>query len=607
MQNIKNFLDLVQQDRVFYITPKGHLWVLSRILGRIPWLRDQLYLQTAHNFITYLGSLESIPVSFGAVQAINFHAIIEATEALLSYLDKSTSLDVKSARLNLQRSLIGLLYRLERENGGIDPGRSDLMLLGAFYQAADDWKAGQRIFWESNLTHQEVRRLQEAARYHEFVKLLLIDPALAESFFRWVIRDGIDPIPFIEFPYNQRVIAEAELHGRIGRLGGRLLRVKKMNGEKQLTLLIQGKEESILQLDRIIEFKGGYFLTINDVYDIFKKKKIHPGNLECFPDGIINWNAHCLGWWNNFTKAYEVVDVTVDEWWKQLPTFESLTIEQAKARYGDHMDGKQWNLSAKASREFFNLNFEKTHAYLEIAIPDGKGSYSIYDFGKFATQFPANMWEIVTTISVSVQATIAFPDENVYYTHRQHIGYSFPITPEQGKLFMDEIREDILLARSGNIVFQIESENCGRWIQSRLEDQLGKQNVPNLFKLHMVETEPDGIWKWGWELTRILPKRWQTRFMAVCQYPLGAWKGCWVLNKEKQPEWKSLTHSPYWDDGMVYLPSLMHKTDEMGALSKDAGRHYHYFSSIKELTHKGIKMDRDPFASLDLFDKERAA
>ena len=544
---------------------------------------------------------------FGVPQAADFQAIIAAGNLLEEYLLESASPSLHESILRLKQRLIALMYRLEKENGGLDCKRPDLFLFGNLHEAADLWKSRQKIFWDTNLNVMDIHHLQEACRYSEFIRLLLVDDILAESFFNWVIRDGIDPIPFIEFPYFQGKIVDAEMNGRIGRMGGHHLKVKKVDGEKQLTLLIEGCEESILELNRPIYFRGDYVLTISDIFATFKEKKTHPGNLECFPTGIINWNAHCMGWWDDRVKAYEVVDVTVESWWEQLPLFERLTVEEAKERYGNHMDGKQWNLSAKASREYFTLNFEKTHAYLEIAIPDGRGGYVIYDYGKFAIRFPTTMWEIVTTIGVSVQATIAYPDENVYYTHRQQIGYSFPLTSEQGMRYMDSIRDDILLARNGNMVYQIESENCGRWIQIRLEDHFGKDNVPNLFRLHMVDTEPDGIWRWGWEITRLLPKEWQTRFMAVCQYPLGAWKGCWVMDQDDKPVWMSLSHSPYWDDGMVYLPALMHKSDEMGTLSIDPGHMYHQFSSMKELTHQGIKIGKDPFASLDLFDKENAA
>ena len=47
------------------------------------------------------------------------------------------------------------------------------------------------------------------------------------DFFTWILRDGLDSSPYVEFPAHQRLIVKSNLRGRIGRLGGDLLRIQK--------------------------------------------------------------------------------------------------------------------------------------------------------------------------------------------------------------------------------------------------------------------------------------------------------------------------------------------------------------------------------------------
>lgn len=609
MQNINNtlidFIDAIKRNESLSLTREGS-WCRRSFFNRftIKLFRreERAKINFLEAFLFCLDRLEQIPVQFTSPPSPLFPLWLAAARAIELSFTRPTE-KLKPYLTELRRRVIGLLYRLERRNGGVDKQEINLILLEKLSKVAEKWKLSQKIFWEAALSPRDFHKLQEASRYPEFVKLLLADETLCIPFFEWTLRDGIDCGPFIEFPSMQQLIVSSRLNGRIGRLGGEQIKVLRIRNEKHLTLKIEGSDISILDETKEIVLSGNYRLTIKQILEIFKNKNFHVGNLECFAEGIINWNTHCLGQWNPESELYKVIDLDEAKWWEQLPIFELLTIEEAVKRYGNHLNGKNWNLSAKASREYLTLNFDKTHAYLELAIPVESNYYAIYDFGKFATRFPANQWETAFTISVSVPATIAYPDENVFYTQRQHVGYSFCMTPEQGRKYMDSIKEDILLGREGNIVFQIESENCGKWIQTKLEEQLGKEKIPNLYQMPLVNAQPEGILKYGWQLIRLLPKGWQSRILALCHLPLGAWKGCWVVDKNYQKQWKSLTQSSYWRDGLVYLPAYLHEQHASGTLAAEASDHAYYFSSIKELKQTGIDIENDPFKSLDLFKK----
>jgi|694.fasta_scaffold01230_2 hypothetical protein len=595
------FINKLKSNYLIVLKPTGEWYSIPFYFRKlIPVKRNKKEL--LKSFIQCFDSLEKNPIRFGSPQIIEFSNWICAAQEVLIAVQPFAK-EFQPLIYQLRYRLIALLYRLEGENGGLDRGATDLLMLERLYTDAEKWKKEQKIFWENRLYPYEAHKLEETCRYPHFVQLLFCDSKLRGDFFAWTLRDGLGIEPFVQFPLMQSIITKSHLNGRIGRLGAQHLQVEKRQGEKLLTLSMAGHRESILDGGKEIVFQGNYRLTINQILEIFKDKNLRPGNLEFFAEGVVNWNTHYLGWWNADKELFEVIDLDKKDWWEQLPLFELLTMEDAKNRYGRHMNGTFWNLSAKASREYLTLNFDKSHAYLEMAIPTEEGFYAIYHFGKFATRFPSNAWELMSTITVSTPATIAYPDENVYFTERQHIGFSFCLSPEQGRKYMESIKDDILSGREGNIVFQIESENCGKWIQAKLEEQLGKENVPNLYHFPLIHAEPEGLLKYGWGFIRLLPEFWQSRLLALCHFPLGAWKGCWVIDKKNSRKiWKSLTHSSYWETGHVYLPAFLHEQLTSGALPTHPEHHTAYFSGVKEVKHPGNK--DDPFISLDLFNEK---
>lgn len=614
--SLKEFIIALEQKKCIALSNDGWWHFLDKFeFWRTSLLKNEEknLLELIHAFIICFDRLEKKPVRLKnkngkkVVQPADFSQWLLASKTLIMHLEAYPYPTIKKFLNLLRQREIALLYRLERENDGLNRQVVEIPLLHKLCEIAKEWKREQKIFWNVNLSRHDAERLEETCHYPEFVRLLLMDQDLANEFLGWVLREGNDPIPYIQFPYFKTVIVDCHLDGRIGRLGGNHLKVLKQQNaegviEKALTLTIQGENVSILNEDLPITFKGNYKLTVKQILQIFKEKSLQVGNLEFFGEGIINWNAHCLGWWNADKQKYEVIDLSQAEWWKQLPLFEVLSIKQARNRYKVNLDGKVWNLVAKASREHLTLDFDKTHAYLEILIPLNSNHYAVYDFGKFAVKYPANYWETMRTVTVSVQATIAYPDENVYYTHRQHVGYSFPLAPEKGLKYMDSIKDDMVCSREGNVVFQIESENCGKWIQTRLEEHLGEEKVPNLYRMPLINTEPEGTLAWIWHVIRLFPKSWQSRILAICHLPLRPWKGCWIVDKKGRKVWKSLTASSYWEDGIVYLPAFLHTQGGFEVLQEEPGHQTRYLSGKVE-AGKNLESKVDPFESLDMFQK----
>lgn len=551
--------------------------IFQRTLRRFWGGADSRWSSLAKSFNSRLDALEALPVVYATGdpqlqidQAVDFQSYKKIAELILSNLSFCTSKEAVHARNSLKRRYVALLYRLEAVNGGLDAVDVCKNYSEELLELASQWKHQQSILYDKALSIKERQRLMETLCFPEFVKLLFADEELKSEFLLWIIRDKVSPSPFIQFPAMQQKISDSTMTGRIGHFGENSLCIKKKlsNTEKflskVLTLPFEGKEMNILNESLSYTFHGNYTLTIKKIFECFKNKNIHIGNLEFLAEGISNWNNHRLGSWDADRKAYNIIDMSQPKWWSQLPIFEILSKQEAQRKYGWHLDGKTWNAAATASRGTPSLDFEHTHAYLELAIPfpDGK-RYAIYDFGKFADEFPGSPIETLSMLCRNVHATIAYPDENVFYTHRQHAYHSFCMSPEEGIQLMDYIKHDILRSREKNFVYQIESENCAKWSQELLEAVLGGHRVPNLFKMPLLKTEPMGPVAKIFDLIKKLPVNFQTKVLTFLHLPLGAAKGTWIVENGKKVRKSLMTHE-FWDTAEVYLPAFLHKQKEIG-------------------------------------------
>lgn len=518
-------------------------------------------------FTHLLDSIESVPLLLD--KTYRFQVKVLSVQA--KYLDSAIALESYALRHRFPKShpsfhrfklrVLALLYRLEE----LAPSELDLALYDTLLVKAQEWKKKEISFWHTNLEFHEENLLKKTCEHSKYVREVLRQPKTLNYFFKWVLRDRLPLEPLIEYPNMIEKLQKSLMIGRISRHGGKILKIKEVpvspgssTVEKMLTLPFEGTDTNILDPYKKFTFRGEYTLSVGEVLNSFAKKKTTPGNLELMKDGIINWNTNKLAYWDALEKCYVAIDLLCDEWWNQLPDFEIITAKQARAKYGAQLDGENWNFSIRASREDHSLNFENCHSYLEIAIPLDRDHYKIFDFGKFSTRFPKNDWEKLWIFSVFTPAVIAYPDENIFYTHRQHVNYSNIVTAVEGYAIMDLIKDDMLEARKGNLFFQIESENCGKWIHGVLSKALTEERVPNYFKLALFETEPKGVVKWIFDTLKKLPNRIGTRLLTYLHLILGGWRGVWYKSPEGKSSFKNLVATDFWNDTVVYLPAMLH-------------------------------------------------
>ncbi len=558
--SITPFLKCLENNHVIRFNPDGS-W------KKCPaWFPKKLHSQL-ENFTAFLDKCENLPLLIDKFSEVHPKVLsiqgqyLDAAIAFESYVLRGGCRKTHPLFHRFKIRLLGLMYRL----GELAPSRQDQHLLQDFTIQAQQWKVTEKAFWTTKLDFDEEHILQTACQYSYYISEVLKNPTSLRDLFKWLIRDGMPIKPLIEYPSLIETLYSSHLIGRVSRLGGTGLKIKEfpitIGGdviEKFVTLPFEGKDTNILDPHKKVTFFGDYTLTIQEVFNIFEHKKIEAGNLEYMAEGIINWHTQKLAYWNAFEKHYVTIDLLADEWWNQLPEFETMSLKEARAKYGTHLDGTNWNFSIRASREDHSLNFIHTHSYLEVAIPWENHRYKIFDFGKFSTKFPKNAWEEMWQFSVVTAAAIAYPDENVYYTHRQHVNFSHAASKAEGFEIMESIKRDMLKARQGNFVFQIESENCGKWIHGILSHHLGDDRVPNYFKLPLLDTQPKGPVKWIFRFLRKLPSNFPIKLLTFMHFPLGAWKGVWLKSEDGKKFRLALVNTEFWNDTVIYLPAMLH-------------------------------------------------
>lgn len=523
-------------------------------------------------------------------EAVHFPQPAGALHA--DYLVVSKYLLQKRKSVQLSRRSIALDYRLEGVNGGSSKEEPAKEATEAFVDEANKWKTSNKLFWCKPLTSQERDFVERAMGYPQFIQLVQEVPELKEKLFNWIIRDRLPPEVFVEFPVITNLINENLLNGRIGTLGGDKLRVQKWTEEhvktKIVTLPFEGKEYSLLNPKLKITFRGGYSLSLEEIYKLFQDKPHRFVNIEYFAQGVTNWNGQHMGYWKEKDEKYSEIDLNQNKWWRQLPPLEIMTTDEAKERYGDFVNGINWIVAAKSARQNFTMNIEKCHAYLEIIVPSSDGMYYVYDFGKFARHFPYGVVDEMRMFTITTPATVAYPDENIYHTTRQQVGYAFELNHYEGLMLMDEMRQDIERARAGNMIFQVEAENCGHWIQTHLEELLGKEKVPNLFRAKLIRSEAHGALGGFLNFVRMMPSFFHTPMLMLFHYPFAPWRGQYITDRNGERVFKSLRRSTFWKDIIVYMPALLHLQYERGYMAPNMP--YDELEEAVEKTNSNIQL-----------------
>lgn len=416
-----------------------------------------------------------------------FSPYIAAAELFLEYLDDAP----QTLRTDkVWQRIVGLQYRIEEIHGGLDPlGTADPEVFALLIRKAETFKKEQKLFPEPMLINLDFEKLKETAKYFTFAKLILKHKILRDIFFKWILRDNNGVAQFIEFPATAERMRETFIDKRVGFLNPCELSIVKINHQKMICLPFFDGENvqriNILNEAQEIILNNQRKLTLKEIFDIFKQKNIEPGNLEYVgKNGIMNWAIYEFGAWNSEKKDYDRIDFSKKEWWKDLPVFNVVSKIFLEKFYKITLGENEWVQIVKATRESLDFDLLKRHGYIEIAIPMGDDLYALYPFGVYPSDFPATTFEQTMLITKTVLGEMAYPDENEFYSQRQHAAFATVISPELGQQKMDAIKKLILKALHGQLTFQFGGENC-----SFYADEIAR-NKESFFKMPVLEMKP---------------------------------------------------------------------------------------------------------------------
>lgn len=500
---------------------------------------------------------------------------LKAARVVIDVLKDSKSVSVQNQLHKLMQRVAALQYRIEACNGGLNASSVDPLLTDKLCKAALQWKENYSLIQRKQLSALDIKKLEEASRYPEFAQVLLVNSKLQESFFNWCLRDNNGVRQFVEFPATSERVKSVFIASRVGKLGSDLFKLEKRVNlahgltEKVISLpfFINEKKEyvSILDESKILALNNSWYLSINEIFKIFSRKNKVIGDLEFFGStGIVNWNCHELGAWNPRTSSYDQIDLTQENFWKQLPVLDEVSPTVLESRLGIVLSEGEWVVSAKSARTTPDLDLDNRHGYLEVAIPTGKGTYAIYPFGNFASDFPNSLIDLVKFITNTMKGKISYPDENYFYSHRQQATCPMKITEEQGLILMNTIQKELIKARFGYVIFQFAGENCAYWAQNVLNSIDTK--MPNFYKLDFLESKPQNpVLGAIFNCFRCLPETMLPGAIRTVDTLLGSGRGIEVLEYHKKV-YKSHKQSPVRNEFVIYQPGSLHVQIEEGKI-----------------------------------------
>jgi hypothetical protein len=550
-----------------------------------------------------LDQLEQRPVPFSAydpeVQR-EYKEALSAGSAVKKKLKACPFPQLSGKLWDLSHRLVALKYRIEGVNGGVDSAAIDQELYEKLLPLAAQFKRQDPLLSEKELSLRDRERLKEVCLYPKYVQLLLKSSSLRHAFLKAVVRDNVDVGLYVQYPHLFERLKHAYLIPRIYHFARPLLKIEKRQVapecfQKIVTLPMltgQGVQPiNILDEREEVALQNNLKLSLKKVFQIFSRKNEDPGDLEFFGTiGILNWNSRELGQvktssdpdavrglkkiaaifkniiYTSACKQYERIDLEREAWWNALPVFEELSRAELEKRINDGMQEEhkiflkegEWVMCANSNRTTPDLDLDDRHGYLEVYIPQTNGNYYVYPFGKFATDFAVKFIDKLSMIAGTVRAKVAYPDENVFYAHRQHASYPLVLSEEVAKYGMQLVKRDLIYSREGNIVFQFASKNCAHWVQSIMDALQGLQ-VPNLFAFPLLEAEASNfLLKRIFAFVRQMPERWHGVLLKIVDTFFGSWRGVYVKQGDKLV-WESHAYSEMRNQKLIYQPGYLHK------------------------------------------------
>jgi hypothetical protein len=252
-----------------------------------------------------------------------------------------------------------------------------------------------------------------------------------------------------------------------------------------------------------------------------------------------------------------LIDFNDPHWIKQLPLSSVKSLKEVNQHYGVSLTQGNWLFVYRATRETADLSAGKRHGFLEVVIPRDDGNYATYPFGQYPDDFPFGLFASIAFIDATSYSSIAYPDDNINYPHRQHAFVPIPISPEEGLAVIESIRQDLLKSRNNNLIFQTRYKNCAYRVQKTSKKILSCQTI-NPYKIKISQTDT-------FAFIDKLPKKFQAVSIALLDTILGASRGI-TINQNGKKVFKSTSLIPESEKKFIYQPGWLHEQVLSGKL-----------------------------------------
>lgn len=537
---------------------KGVWWKSGRIEKYVSRILNRESKRIHGIVTTFIKELDRLELS-GAVEGVPVEQYISIGKRI-KQLGKLAQGN-QTALLEMADKITALKCRVLTQEGGFPE-------LDVF-QMAIEWKASNPLYQEHDLTIMDRTMLIDVEKYPLFIKRLAKHQKLRDRFFSWVLRERNRADVFIEFPQLVQKFEKAHLSYRIGRVSYETLRIHTSNDQrfKQVTLPffngIDVERYNVLDDEQTISLNGGRKLKIREVFEGFGKKWETAGDLEFFgTKGIMSWDSREFGWWDHELNKFIRINFAEEEWWKQLPVMETITADEVFQRYGCRLGEGEWAVSGMASRVSLDHAVEDQHGYMDVLIPCDQGRFQICTFGKYLKKYPLTLFDNILCVMDTGVARIAYPDDNAFYSFRQHAGHPIVLSSNQGLDLMGILKSEITEALENNRVFQFRAENCAHWVQATISKVDGIV-VPDFYRVNICQIEArNSILNRVIRLINSVTGRMQTFILRVFELLFGSWRSVTVRENgvavRKQVSRKK--------DDAFYLPSHLHRQISEGSL-----------------------------------------
>ena len=577
--NLPAFKDVIKKGEIIDINRKGE-WYLEGIVARFIRLiflgENARLIRIASVFNKSMDQFEKLSKTKTPEEIkIIYNNCRIIHESLSSSLKTIENQSVKKKLLEMDRRIAAFSYRAFQGTQS-----EEVTVPEKLKNLALSWKHAQDIYIKKELDPLEEEKLKEVSVYPEFLKVLYRKESkeLRDSFFKWALRDNCDVKAFVLFPSTSEKVKKCYLGARVGRFNLKLIEEKDGKYDyclpfevfKKNTLAV--KSYSILDETKKLTLNKGFQATIGEIIASIGNRNNAPGNFEFvgkrYLNGkllgprIINYNSFELSPVNfsPLKKGYDAVTLLNENWWDEIPPVDIIAKKDVKKWYGIEPGKKgEWIIATRATREGNELDFDKSHGFTDVLIPNDKNEFEIYSFGKYAEEWPSELFDKLLFLTNTVKGKIESPDENHFMPQRQHAVSSQNVTAEEGKKYMNQIREDLITAYQGKSIFQFGWQNCAQWVQSLMHKMNISQSDYFLTRLVDVQTNKEPI-NSLLKFCRILKGRVQATALRIIRWLLLSNRGVFIHNeKNRVTQHLSLEKSGHPKEDKIFLPAMLHE------------------------------------------------